>query len=288
MLYLTANLVGRAKRVTEMGREIIVKPMTLIVPGVPTGSNGPILYPPEEITKDPTAWNGVPLTVYHPFKDGRPVSARERPSIGTVRNARADSNLTAEGWFDVERTGIADARVLRALEMGEPVELSTGLFLDHEPSSGTHNGRHYGSIARNFKPDHVAVLPDQVGACSLRDGCGVHNHHLEVNMTLPNPTCCKNPNALCFSCWLRQRAQVQNAIVLNKAATVEPLTLDDLLAEESPMQTVVNANPGNGNACSYRRQWRICSKCGADASTSRAGRRVNADRPLSDKDSEGE
>ena len=218
MLRLTANFVGRVRRATENGRPQLVAPMTLIVPGVLDGSNGPILYPPDEIAKHPSMWNGIPLTVYHPMVNGRPGLAKDWPSIGTVRNARANGSLTAEGWFDVERTRTVDARVLRALEMGEPMELSTGLFLDSEPVSGTHNGRPYVSIARNFRPDHVAVLPDQVGACSLRDGCGVHNYQME-NFMFCNASC------ECPSCAVkRYRAEV--AITVNASATLESPTPD--------------------------------------------------------------
>jgi hypothetical protein len=37
-------------------------------------------------------------------------------------------------------------------------------------------------VARNYRPDHLAVLPDQRGACSLTDGCGVmvNTKHMEI------------------------------------------------------------------------------------------------------------
>jgi hypothetical protein len=40
MFHLTANLVGRSRRETLNGREYIVAPVTLIVPGVLNGSKG--------------------------------------------------------------------------------------------------------------------------------------------------------------------------------------------------------------------------------------------------------
>src|SRR5690606_13771547 len=33
----------------------------------------------------------------------------------------------------------------------------------------------YHSVARDYKPDHIAILPDRIGACSIADGCGVNN-----------------------------------------------------------------------------------------------------------------
>lgn len=53
------------------------------------------------------------------------------------------------------------------------VELSTGLFTDNEVEAGTWNGEDFVAIARNYRPDHLAILPDKVGACSIKDGAGL-------------------------------------------------------------------------------------------------------------------
>jgi hypothetical protein len=183
---VVANLAAaKTKRVTWNGRDYIVAPLTLIVPGVLPGSQGPLLYPPEEVRKNPTDWNGMPIVVYHPLgPDGKPTSARdpqilEKSGIGTVFNGKATGKLAAEGWFDVQRTKEIDNRVLEALEKGKPMELSTGLTLRQYPvPEGTvHNGPGrtgpYVAIARDYKPDHLAILPDQRGACGIKDGCGL-------------------------------------------------------------------------------------------------------------------
>ena len=34
------------------------------------------------------------------------------------------------------------------------------------------NGEEYSEVLRNYRPDHLAILPDLVGACSLDDGAG--------------------------------------------------------------------------------------------------------------------
>ena len=169
------------------GRDYIVAPLTLIVPGVLNGSKGALYYPPEEVSRDPDVWNGVPIVVYHPTRNGVHVSARDpdvldKQGIGMVLRSKAGGKLTAEGWFDVEATRRVDNRVLQALEAGSRMELSTGLFTENEPARGTFNGKPYDAIARNYKPDHLAILPDQVGACSVNDGCGVMvNQWFEIN-----------------------------------------------------------------------------------------------------------
>jgi hypothetical protein len=182
---LCNTLAKPARRVTKGGREYLVAPLSLIVPGVLNGSKGPLLYPHQQINRNPGDWDGIPLTAYHPVSnDGNQVSAKtpgilEKQGIGYVSNPRANGRLTAEGWFDVEKTQNADKRfgtgIYANLVKGIPIELSTGLFTENVPApiGATFKGRPYSAVAENYGPDHVAVLYDQVGACSLNDGCGV-------------------------------------------------------------------------------------------------------------------
>lgn len=175
---LLVNLSHKIKWVKQHGRNYLVAPMTLINPGVLNGSKGPLLYPPEEVASRPQKWNGVPIVVYHPHRLGQPVSAAEpgildSQGVGEVRNATSNGKLQAEGWFDVQKMQKVNPVLLQRLLKNEAIELSTGLYTDNEERSGTFNGRPYTAIARNYKPDHLAILPDQTGACSIKDGCGV-------------------------------------------------------------------------------------------------------------------
>lgn len=175
----TTNFSGGVRSVTQGGREFIVAPLTLIVPGVLNGSQGPLLYPIDEISRTASDWNGIPLTAGHPQVGGYPVSATDPAArrIGTIRNARANGKLTAEGWFDVEQTRQIDSRIIDSLTAGKRIELSTGLHTTNEPAmpGASFNGRQFDFVARDYRPDHVAILFDLVGACSVADGCGVLN-----------------------------------------------------------------------------------------------------------------
>lgn len=184
MQHLAINRTGAYRKETLNGREHYVVPVAMITPGVLKGSKGALYYPPEEIVKNYDAWNGMPLVVNHPTIDGRAVSARtpsvlESHGIGTVLNSRINKNgkLVAEGWFDVEKTRKIDPRILNWIEQGSQIELSTGLFTDNIPvknaKDAVYNGKQYTHIARNYRPDHLAILPDELGACSIKDGCGV-------------------------------------------------------------------------------------------------------------------
>lgn len=176
---LTANLeLGKVRRTTLRGRSYLVAPVTMLVPGVLAGSNGAVYYSQNETAKNPMSWDFMPITVPHPMKDGKPVSARDpvilnEIQVGFVLNSSFQNKLKAEAWFDEEHTKQVDVRVYNKLNKGEPLETSTGLFLDLKPLVGNHDGREYAYEAYNFRPDHLAVLPDAIGACSIKDGCGV-------------------------------------------------------------------------------------------------------------------
>lgn len=186
MELLISNILGKTRRATLNGRQYLVAPATLIVPGVLTGSKGDLFYPLDEIRRNASDWNGMPIVGYHPTINGQNVSARSpdilaKQGLGYVYNTTANDKLAADMWFDVQsvdafdKTLPHDARIMPRLLAGKPIELSTGLYTDNTPAANgaNHNGKPYTHIARNYRPDHLAVLPDQRGACSINDGCGV-------------------------------------------------------------------------------------------------------------------
>jgi hypothetical protein len=216
---LVANLVGRIQRKKLNGRDHIVAPLTMIVPGVLAGSEGPLFYPKEEVTRNVAAWNHMPIVVYHPTANGRAVSARDsevlnKSAVGVVLNARfEDGKLKADGWFDVAAMERIDVRVMNALTAGTPMELSTGLYVrDRDDTPGDFNGIAYNAVARDYEPDHLAVLPDQSGACSLKDGCGVlinENKREEPNMAKEKLIASLIANC---DCWSEDDKEVLNAM----------------------------------------------------------------------------
>jgi hypothetical protein len=182
---VVTNLGGTHHRVKWLGRDYIVVPTTMIVPGVLAGSQGPIYYPSEVVNADPDTWNHMPIVLDHPTVDApdgtkRHISARtpeviEKYGMGFVFNAQGTGNLGAESWFDVERTRKVSPATLSAIEAGKPLECSTGISLatNLAAAGSTYNNREYTHVAVHIKPDHLAVLPDKVGACSVQDGCGI-------------------------------------------------------------------------------------------------------------------
>lgn len=161
------------------GNTFFVVPCVLIKEGVHNGSAGPVFYPSDEIEKFPTAWNGRPAPLNHPSINGVPVSCNspailEGNNLGFVFNANAVAGmLKAELWLNQSRMSLKAPHILEKINKKEPVEVSTGLYFELDESPGVWNGESYDGIARNFRPDHLAILDNSPGACSVSDGCGI-------------------------------------------------------------------------------------------------------------------
>lgn len=181
--YLTTNITPTAVRNDTMeDRDYLVAPVVMMVEGVHVGDLGPILYTAEELGKLPVAWNTKPVVVYHPVRNGMqttaciPIEISSR-KIGVIMNSTYDKGLKAETWMEPDRIEKVDARVGEALVKNEMMEVSIGVWMDLEIIDGTWNGpngpEEYTMIAHNLVPDHLAILPDLVGACSIEDGAGL-------------------------------------------------------------------------------------------------------------------
>jgi hypothetical protein len=163
------------RREVFQGVEHLVVPVVMIVDGVLNDA----LLTQEEYGKHVESWNGVPVPVLHPEENGVPVSANrpdiiEKNTIGQIFYATAEGGkLKAEAWLNTEKANrLGYGHVLTALASGEIMEVSTGYFADADVVAGEYNGVPYNEIHRNLRPDHLALLPGEIGACSVADGCG--------------------------------------------------------------------------------------------------------------------
>ena len=187
--FLTANL-GAPDRRWKAGREYLVAPATIFPPGggVMNGSKGPLFYSNDTCSSQIGAWNGFPLTGRHPAtNDGKHVSAnypgmKEKQHIGFLANDRMDGDKRkVDCWYDIEATKDFDllnkTSILADAEAGRLQEVSTGLKTSDNPAQNgaNYNGKSYSWVVSAWEPDHLAVLPDQRGACAIKDGCGVFN-----------------------------------------------------------------------------------------------------------------
>jgi len=169
-----------AEERTLNGRDYLVVPVVMIKEGVHVGSAGAVLHLAEELGEVVEAWNGIPIVLNHPKDDGDSFISANSPEvleeyeIGRVFNAQLEgSRLKAEAWLDIERLEVVSPDLLDSVKNGEMIEVSVGVFSDNEEVEGEWNGEKYNYIAKNYRPDHLALLPGLVGACSIDDGCGI-------------------------------------------------------------------------------------------------------------------
>jgi hypothetical protein len=160
------------------GRDHFVVPMVMITEGVHNGSKGPIYYPPDQLRRSAPAWNGKPIVVYHPDMYANGFAGHpqvfNRQKVGTVFNAQFDGKrLKAEAWIDVQKVKRVDPRVYESIRQNKMVEVSTGLTFPNNNNAGTFNGEEFTMIAMDMQPDHLAILPDRIGACSIAKGAGL-------------------------------------------------------------------------------------------------------------------
>lgn len=181
-LFMQTNLKLSKYTVEEkvhQEKKHLVVPVVMIVEGVLNGSHGPLLHLASDFGKIPESWDGIPVVIYHPEKDGVSISANspeviDSVMVGRVYNAQLNSSrLTAEVWLDEEKLGKVSEDTLSAVQAKKPIEVSVGVFTEDEKTPGVYGDVKYNAIARNHRPDHLALLPGAKGACSLEDGCGI-------------------------------------------------------------------------------------------------------------------
>lgn len=169
------------------GVEHLVVPVIMLQEQVlwPANAESPELALAEEFGRFPESWNGRPVVLNHPKRNGMAISANapdiltER-AFGQVFNSRMDETgkkLKGELWINTEvaeELGSEFTAQVDRLESGEEVvEVSTGLFMMAEQVQGVYNGEEFSAIWRDVVPDHLAILPEGItGACSVEDGCG--------------------------------------------------------------------------------------------------------------------
>lgn len=183
MIHATTTTLYKIQTGSLEGRKYMIVPVVMMVEGVHSGSHGPLLHLAEELNKFPACWNGIPVMIYHPQIDGMNVSANSpeilEQSVGKIFNTHIeDGKLKAEAWIDEQKLIAISPITVDYIREGKPLDVSVGVFSDEELGEGVYINEHgeeeqYIATARNYRPDHLALLPGQRGACSWMDGCGV-------------------------------------------------------------------------------------------------------------------
>lgn len=188
-LTFTLNSI-ESRREMHANSEYLIAPVVAVREKVLNGW----FLPYEEIAAfNGVDWEGRPLPVDHPKREGVPVTANlpsvmEADVIGRFHNVYVDATdraLKGEFWIEINRANAhaEGPAIIERIETNKTLEVSTAYFCDIEQTEGEFNGEPYYGIQRNLRPDHLALLPNSIGACSWQDGCGGPrvNQQLQVN-----------------------------------------------------------------------------------------------------------
>lgn len=177
-IFTNQTFVGRREIVKR--KEFAVYPVVLLVEGVHQAINGsPVYYPVETLRRSVPHWEGRPVPVMHPNVGGEYVRANSPHVeadwvVGRIYNARVDNDkLKGEVWVSVGSAEKIAPGLLATLDSGTKMEVSTGVLVQGDNTSGEWMGEAYTETIVYMIPDHLALLPGDKGACSWEDGCGV-------------------------------------------------------------------------------------------------------------------
>jgi len=173
---------GRIRRETMDGKQYMVVPVTALMEGVIHAVNAPHpeFVPLTTLQKAAASFNGRPVMLGHPVKNGRQCSANDpeilnQSSLGIIFNSRVEGiKLLMDTWLEEERVkklapGMYDRLLAEKLE-----EVSVGAYVQTGDQAGEHFGKQYKAPWLGMVGDHLAYLPNGRGACSIEMGCGAH------------------------------------------------------------------------------------------------------------------
>lgn len=185
LLTVNTALTVAPHRHQHHGEDYLIAPCVMVIGGVLNGG----LVVNEALV--PSEWDHVPVVVNHPQgADGQPVSARSPEvlstcGIGHVFHTRLGqgkragypvASLIGELWINLahaQRCGSEAQQVITMLEAQQPVECSTAFYPEVDATAGVFiDGTPFSERYLRLRPDHLALLPNTVGACSIQDGCG--------------------------------------------------------------------------------------------------------------------
>lgn len=185
------STTAKTRREMLNGVEHLIVPTVAFVEGVLNDE----LVLASEIEDSFQSWNGRPVMLGHPTVNGVFVSANDPEildalSFGRLFNTQLDgAKLKQEMWIPLQMAlakGDDFKEAIERFESGEMVDVSTAYVRDVEEKAGEFNGQKFEAVARNIRPDHLAILLHEPGACSLQDGCGAPRVNADL-MTNPFP-----------------------------------------------------------------------------------------------------
>jgi hypothetical protein len=173
---------GMTHKIIDAGKNWLVIPVIALMESVIHAVNAetPEFVPLATLQKAAASWNGKPVTLGHPKKNGKQCSASddgilESHGIGVIKNSRVEgTKLLQEVWIDCERAKKLHPEMLARLEGNQTEEVSVGAFVVTDGKASNYKGKDYKASWIEASGDHLAFLPGGRGACSVEMGCGTH------------------------------------------------------------------------------------------------------------------
>ena len=189
---ITVNILSMINKSSKITKETInnkehyvIRDVVPVVDDV-VMNNG--LYPKDEIDKSYKSINGNLMPIGHPKVDGQFVSASNAKAINDyyggawAENVHKDQDkVLLDCYVDIEfaRNHEKGKQLLERLDAmfnGEdvnPIHVSTGLILNRVYKTGKSKGKPYDWVATNMQFDHVAILLNEQGAATPKEGVGM-------------------------------------------------------------------------------------------------------------------
>ena len=174
---ITAKVNSAAIRKEMLnGRQVIIVPSATLPDDIVM--NG-ILYPADEIEKSFASLENTFAPLGHPDRNGQFLAAGDPEAVNAFhigafnRNVRREKGrVKVDKYIDVlfAQNTEGGKRVLAAIEKGDPIHTSTGLYAIMEAANGDVA---YNRIARDIIIDHDAILLDEDGAATPEQGVGM-------------------------------------------------------------------------------------------------------------------
>ena len=140
------------------------------------GATDPELVPKSTIEASIPEWNGRPVVPDHPILSANDPATTDTMVFGKLFSTSFDGDLRHEAWLNIRRAGELGGlpqQVIDNARDGVPTEVSVGVTVALDNVSGVINGERYAGVWRSITPDHLAIMPHAIGACSIEDGCGM-------------------------------------------------------------------------------------------------------------------
>ena len=163
--------------------EYVVFPVIMLVEGVHQGiGTEPVFYSADVLSASSQAWGHMPVTLGHPLSQtgdhilcGHDGVILQEWQVGYIDNVNyeASGKLKGEVYLDKVKLEILQPGLIDHIKAGGQLEVSTGMMAMQDGTEGAWNDEKFSASILEILPDHLALLPGSVGACSWDDGCGI-------------------------------------------------------------------------------------------------------------------